>query len=166
MQRKVHELREKLIRLKASVGEAKLPQNFTIKNKNFSIALGRIETEATHLANKVKSLQNRENDLKAFFDKLMEDFEGLKRGLGKVQMVFRMAFNESRVAEKDIGDAEDIIEEIKKLLKDARYQLTAHGEVAYKEALKLARDISDLARKMKAIAAEVICKLFFILNQT
>ena len=155
VQRKVHELKEKLIRLKASVGEAKLPQNFTIRSKNFSIALVKIEEETNLLANKIKSLQMEEKNLKAFFKKLMDDFEGLKRNLKKLEDVFKMAYNDSRMARIDIGDAENIIKQIKLLLKDAMYELDVHGTMAYKEALKLAKDISDLAKQMKSIAAEV-----------
>ena len=155
VQRKVHELKEKLVRLKASVGEAKLPRNFTIRSKNFSIALLKIEGEANHLANKVKSLQMEEKNLKAFFKKLMDDFEALKQNLKNLEDVYKMAFNHSRMAGVDIRDAEDIIEQIKLLLQDAMYQLDEHGGMAYKEALKLAKDISDLAKQMKTIAAEV-----------
>lgn len=159
VQRKVHELKEKLIRLKASVGEAKLPQNFTIRNKNFSVALVRIENEAKTLASKIKSLQMEEESLKAFFKSLMDDFDELKIKVNNLETVLTMAFNDSRMARMDIGDAENIIEQIKLLLKDSMYQLDNHGAMAYQEALKLAKDISDLAKQMKNIAAEVSCRL-------
>ena len=161
VQRKVHELKEKLIRLKASVGEAKLPHNFTIRSKNFSIALLKIESETGHLANKVKSLQMEEQNLKAFFKKLMDDFEALKQNLKNLEEVYKMAYNHSRLAGVDIGDAENIIEQIKLLLQDAMYQLDEHGAMAFKEALKLANDISDLARQMKIIAMEVLISFIF-----
>jgi len=154
VQRKVHELKEKLIRLKASVGEAILPKNFTIRSKNFSVALLKIEGEAKHLEDKIKTLQLEEKNLKAFFKKLMDDFEALKRNLKRLEDVYRMAFNHSRKADTDIGDGEEIIEQIKLLLQDAVYQLDEHGAMAYREALKLAKDISDLAKQMKKIAAE------------
>lgn len=141
--------------MKASVGEAKLPQNFTIKNKNFSIALVKIEGESNLLANKIKALQMEEKDLKAFFKKLMDDFEKLKQNMKRIEIVLKMAFNDSKMARMDIGDAERIIEQINSLLKDAMYQLDEHGKMAHKEALKLAKDISDLAKQMKTIAAEV-----------
>ena len=162
MQRKVHELRQKLVRLKASVGEAKLPQNFTIKNKNFSVALGRIESEANEISNKIKELQLEEKDLKTFFQKLMDDFNGLKRNLRKLEAALNMAFNSSGMAKMDIGDAEDMIEQIKKLLDGAKYDLDVNGRRAYNEARKLAKDISDLAKRMKSIAAEVSYNFFYI----
>ena len=164
VQRKVHELKEKLIRLKASVGEAKLPKNFTIRSKNFSVALLKIEGEAKHLADKIRTLQMEEKNLKAFFKKLMDDFEALKRNLKSLEDVYRMAFNHSRKADIDIGDGEEIIEQIKLLLQDAVYQLDEHGAMAYREALKLAKDISDLAKQMKKIAAEVLTEVYSINN--
>ena len=64
----------------------------------------------------------------------MDDFEGLKRNLKKLEDVFKMAYNDSRMARIDIGDAENIIKQIKLLLKDAMYELDVHGTMAYKES--------------------------------
>ncbi len=154
-------LREKLLRLKASLGDANLPQNYTIKDEDFVVALKKIENETSLISEKVKSMKKSDDDLREFFDKLRLEFSRLKQGLSNLKMVYKMAFNDSKTAMMDIGDAEDIIEQIKKLLADAMYQLNNHGVVAYHEALKLARDISDLAKSMKTIAADVSLKFLF-----
>ena len=160
VQKKVHELRQKLIRLKASVGEAQLPQNFSIKNKNFVVALKKIEKEADILSKKAKSLQQSDNDLAEFFQQLLRDFSLLKNSLYRLHHILKVALNVSKMAKADVSDAEAITKQIYQLLQDARYQLDNHGMIAYKEALKLAKDISDLAKKMKGIAAEVNSRIF------
>ena len=148
-------MREKLEKLQDAVGLAKLPRNVTFKDQNFVSALKTIQQETDRLLSKVLSLKREDLELDDYFRKLLDEFSRLKLSFRDLDVVVKTAVNRSDVARTEIKGAEDIIEEIKKLLEKARYQLDVYGGRTFKEALKLAKDISDRAKKMKKVAAEV-----------
>lgn len=69
----------------------------------------------------------------------------------------------SKTGQAEIQKAEEVIDLIKSLLKDAEDRLKREGFEIYKNAISSADDLSDAAKRMREIAEEVYSALEFLI---
>lgn len=151
----VNELREKLLTFNFTQG------NFTDKNpgidvrdKNFEAAIKALDKEIQELRKKTEGLLKGDQELYSFFQSLSQQFNRLFKRFDDLKNIVEKSKGASKTGQAEIQKAEEVIDLIKSLLKDAEDRLKREGFEIYKNAISSADDLSDAAKRMREIAEE------------
>ena len=161
----VNKLRERLSKMNLTRG------NFTnkdagidVRDENFENAIRALDKAINELKQKTDGLLDGDKKLFEFFDELRKQFEKINNRLAELKTMVKESEQASENGKVEITKAEEIIEEIKRLLKDAEDKIKKEGEKLFNKSGSSAADLSDIAKEMRAIAKEVKNILMKILS--
>ena len=131
-----------------------------VRDENFENAIRALDKAIDELKKKTNSLLDGDKQLFEFFDGLRKQFEKINKRFGELKSMVEQSKEASEKGEVEITRAEEIIEEIKKLLQDAEDKIAQEGAKLFNKKDTSAADLSDLAKEMRAIAKEVFISSF------
>ena len=152
----VNKLRRRLFTMNLTEG------NFTsketgidVRDENFENAIRSLEEAINELKKKTDGLLDGDTKLFEFFDGLRKQFEKIHKRFAELKLMVDDSKDASEKGRVEITKAEEIIEEIKKLLKGAEEKIASAGGDLFDGKENNAGDISDFAKTMRDIAKEV-----------
>ena len=127
-----------------------------VKDANFEKLIRQLQKSIDKLRKMIDELLAGDKSLSDFFEKLVERFEKLSKQIRGLQRMIEKSTGATKTGQNEITSAEETIDMITKLLEEAEMMLKAEVEKILKAAESNRGDVSGLAKRMRAIAEEVL----------